>query len=162
MEQLRVYHLQTHKVVSTKHDRTLVIESILVKLTSILSLKKYSAFLKQEAIIKDNPPKIVKVLIEGKDAGEKEKQTAQAIVDEILKLPTKQLSYKQKFEDLEKRIALMEVPKEAPNKPESPVIDSIREQLKVKAKELNIAFRSNLGNEKLLLKIQDIEPEYEI
>lgn len=159
MEPLRVYHLQTHKVVSiSKEDRMPVIESILVKLTSILSLKKYSLFLKQEAIIKGNPPKVIKVLIDGKDAGNEERYKAQAIVDEIVKPQTKQLSDKQKIQDLEKRIALMEVPK----KKESPAIDTTREQLEAKAIELNIAFRSNLGNEKLLLKIQDIEPEYVI
>jgi hypothetical protein len=136
-----------------------IIESILVKLTGILSLKKYCSFLKQERVIKDKPPTIVKVLIEDKDAGEDEKRTAQLIVNEILKPPTKQLSYKQKFEELEKRLSLMEVSKDEPKKP---VIDSTREQLEAKAKGLNITFRSNLGNEKLLLKIQEIEPEYEI
>lgn len=170
MEPLRVYHLQTHKVTSIdKASRMPVIESILVKLTGILSLQKHSLFLKQESIIPKNPPYIKRVLIDGKDAGEEEKRIAQAILTEGLKPADKKLSDKEALEkqeklniELEKRLAALETPLKEVNGENSKEIDNIREQLKAKATSLNITFRSNLGNEKLLLKIQDIEPEFEI
>lgn len=175
MEQLRVYHLQTHKVASiNKKDSMPVIESILVKLTSILSLKKYCLFLTQERVIEKNPPKITKVLIDGKDAGEDEMRTAQATMDEILKPAEKKLSYKEAFEDQEKKTIELEKRLQALEVPKLEMIDSSdlelrkaeddkrKEMLRAKATELNIAFRSNLGDEKLLLKIQEIEPEYKI
>ena len=148
MEPLRVYHLQTHKVTSiNKVDRMPVIESILVKLTGILSLKKYSSFLKQDGIIAKKPPYIKLVLIDGKDAGEDEKREAQAMMDEILKSSEKKLSDKEAFEaqkkrndELEKRLAALETPKKAIGA-STIEIDSIREQLKDKANELNITFR---------------------
>ena len=168
MESLRVYHLQLNKVASLdKISRMPVIESILVKLTGILELKKYCLYLKQESTIPENPPYIKKVLIDEKDAGEDEKQKAQAILAEILKPAEKKLSYKEAFEEQEKRnielgkrLAALETHKQ--DGVESPEIDNIREQLKAKATSLNITFRSNLGNEKLLLKIQDIEPEFQL
>ena len=177
MEPLRVYHLQTNKVVSTDPiSRESITESILVKLTGILSLKKYSLFLKQESTIPKNPPYIKRVLIDGKDAGEEEKRTAQEILTETLKPADKKLSYKQAFEEQEKlnvelgkRLAALEEPKtEAYNNgpeiviPKAKRLFSDKELLQAKANDLQIKFRSNLGNEKLLLKIQDIEPEFEI
>ena len=175
MEPRRVYHLQTHKVTSIGEDRTSKIESILVKLDSTHLLQKYCLFLKQDGIIKSKPPTIVKILIITKDgekeiikeAGEDEKEKAQSIVDEILKPSPKKTNYKEAYEEQQKRIDKLEkLFEEKEGKPgsviETPVTNPVREQLEAKAKELNIAFRSNVGNEKLLMKIQDIQPEYEI
>ena len=167
MEQLKVYHLQTHRASGIGADKITKYEHILVKLSGILLLKKYCKFLPQDGILTSNPPTIKNVLINGQNAGVEEIQAAQKIVDDLLKVPEKKRNFQDAFEDQKKRNDRLEQRLEALETPEEKSVTSTflptrKEILQAKAKELNIVFRSNLGNEKLLSKIIEIEPEYEI
>lgn len=182
--ELRTYHLRTWRVSGHEKDLTPKIEDITVKLQGgINTLEKYCKFLLVRGFMKSKPPQIVKVIERNKagkwiDLKESDIEEAQLIVDKVLSNSkvNEKIDYKSEFEEqkkridaLEKRLAARETPEtEAYNHGSVKVIEkakalfSEKELLQAKAKELNIDFRSNLGNEKLLLKIQDIEPEYKI
>lgn len=168
--ELRTYHLRTWRVSGLNSDMTPKIEDITVKLQGgIKALEKYCKFMTVRGFMKSKPPKIVKVIERKKDGKwidlkESDIAEAQVIVDQTLKKVESnvKIDYKSEFEgqkkrndDLEARLKALEGKPEEDKSPE-------REILEAKATELGIAFRSNIGDPKLLEKINEIEPDFKI
>ena len=167
--ELRTYHLRTWRVYSLNSDQTPKIEEITVKLQGgILELKKYCKFMTVRGFMKTKPPKIVKVIERNKagkwiDLKESDIAEAQLIVDEILKKVKSDVkvdykaeleSQKKRNDNLEARLKALEGKKQDKS-PE-------RELLETRANALKIAFRSNVGDDKLLEKIKEADPLFTI
>lgn len=145
--------LKTAKVTSHKPDATANILRTTVKLEDGDNFTKFLKYINTMGFLTSEPPTVVKVLVNGEVKHENEKY--QKLVKEALNpTPKNKEDYKAKYEDLLERLEALE----SGNTPKS----SDREILESKAKELGINFRSNIGDAKLLEKIQDVTPEFNI
>lgn len=159
--------VKTEKVVSHKDDMMPVIEVINQKISPELTFFKFVKYLPNQGY---KSATVVKVLDDDKEVDEVEKY--QTMIDESLKAKQSgAIDYKAESEkqaklnaELLKRIEAIETGnKEGYN---TPIMfeqrDKNREVLVQKAYELSITFRSNIGNAKLLEKIQEVEPEFKV
>lgn len=170
---MKVYHLQTKRVRGLNDDSTPKIEQIVVKLEGEANLQKYCKFMLYNGFVKTDPPRIIDVLErEGAEtvklSGKELKdyiEKGQSIVDNILKSngnANRVVDYKAEFEkqlkvnnDLELRLRLLEDKNN--NK-----VDEKRASLIEKANELQIKFAKNTSSDKLLEKIQEVEPLFKL
>lgn len=165
-----VIHLKTARVYATNEDSTPKIERTTVKLEDGDNFLKFVKHMHLRGFIKSEPPFVDKVLrLKGKEYVEIDKKPWQDIVEKALadkkpmesKIDYKHLSEKQTKEisqlkanndSFEERLKKLEGSPD--DKSES------RKALELKATELKIKFRDNIGDAKLLEKIKLIEPEY--
>lgn len=166
---LKVYHLRVRKVQSIGSDQTSKIGNNVIKLTGEDSFNKFIAHLPLSGYVKDQPPKIEKVLKRdnaGKctPLGDSEIKSAQERVDKILKelspgykkdIPdAKYDALEKKYEKLLARMDAKDSGKGSDEKSEQ------RKDLEVRAKELQIKFDGRTKDEKLIEKIKEIEPDF--
>ena len=95
---------------------------------------------KAETLVKDNPT----APIDYKKLSEKQ-------ASDIAALKARNSTFEERLNALENG-----------SNDQKPPVESIRKDLEVKANTLGISFRSNIGDAKLLTKIQEIEPEFKI
>jgi hypothetical protein len=170
--------VKTEKIIGHKNSGMPIIDVISQKISPELTFNKFIKYLPNQQYLKAT---VIKVLNDGKEVDEIEKY--QAMIDGSLKpevkageaIDYKALSEKQsaKMAEMMQRLEALEDKKEVDpidtilkeglkneaNKEDSKII---RMQLEDKANELNISFRANIGDTKLLEKIQAIEPEFNI
>jgi hypothetical protein len=171
----RVIWLKTARVYATDSDMTAKVERTTVKLEDGDNFNKFIKYIPLKGYKKDELPSIEKVM-ENKDGQwvEIDKQPWVEKLNEILKvvpvadekIDFKLLSERQANElkstkatlaAMNERLQALESKKQ--KKDETPASPE-RLKLEAKAKELNIKFMPIIGDEKLLAKIQKIEPEY--
>ena len=175
-------HLKTARVSSTDTDGTPKIERLTVKLTDGINFNKFVRHMYLQNYLKKEPPFVAKVIQEkGGEWVEIDKTPWQEIVEkELLSrgkpviIDYKALSEQQSKEieglksDFEDRLASLEKGKAEIKKDfqiaKSEIITnpSNRSKLEQKATELKVKFRTNIGDKKLLEKIQAIEPDFKI
>lgn len=151
--------VNTEKVVSHKGDGMPVLESIDQKISPELTFNKFIKYLPNQNY---KSATVIKVIEDGKEINEIGKY--QSMVDDVLKpkpsagasVDYKALSEKQssQLEEALKRIAALE--------DKGSEKSDYRVSLEVKAEELDISFRANIGDAKLLEKIQQIEPDFKL
>ena len=183
----RIVHVKAKRIVS--HDgvgKPVINESVikLIDQPEFLSLENRSPFAKFVKYMNMNKymenPKILEV-IDFDTRKPLDVEEYQKAIDEMAakskskeKIDYKKLAQEKELElkrmkdDFEQRLKALEKPvkkvtEKVIEKPVEVVIKKTdREILKAKATELNIKFKGNIGNAKLLEKIQAIEPEFKI
>jgi len=152
--------LNVKKVVSQKANGMPEIEETTIKISPEATINKYIKLIPNQNFAS---VEVIKVLDKGKEVNEIEKY--QALIDDTMEgskqekpIDYKALTEKQAdlIKNMEQRLAALEN-----NSSESGNSED-RLKLESKAKELNITFRSTIGDDNLLKKIQEIEPEYNI
>ena len=165
MAQLKAYHLKVTRLSGSDREGVNVFERDVVKLVGEIALQKYCKFLPVRGFYSKEPPVIVKVLERAgtkySDLGKGAIEEAQKVVNELIKIakgPVK-VDYKSEFEaqkkktdDLEARLKALE----GDNKSDQ------RKSLEDKANELLIKFRANIGDDKLIEKIKEVDPLFEV
>jgi hypothetical protein len=167
--------VETKKVVAHKGNGMPVIETIKQKINPELTFNKFVRLLPNQGYMSATVLEVIKTKFEQKEEdGEKfqvakhsnldEVEKYQAMIDERLKPETKPgeaIDYKAKSEkqeallkELEERLRALE-DKGSEKSPE-------RVNMEDKANELGITFRSNIGDEKLLGKIKEVQPDFEV
>jgi len=163
----KVIYLKVAKVGSQNSDMTTSIERTEVTLEEGKNFNNFVKHLHVQNDIDSEPPHVTKVVIvkNGKvidndvDKAPYQKQVEAAL--DKMKNPNKVIDYKAESEKQSKLNAdLLERLEALENKGNEKSDD--REALEDKANELEISFRSTIGDEKLLKKIQDIEPDYKL
>ena len=184
-----VIHLKTARVYGNNADMTPKVERTTVKLEDGDNFNKFVKHMHLKGYMKSEPPVVVKVLQKdekGKyqeiDKTKWQNQVAQAVQEngvpakvdykaEYEKQKAQNAGIMERLEALEqiKPIeATLEVTKSSTLTDDiNEVIDANnaqnkRDLLEVKAKELNITFRANIGDAKLLEKIQAVEPDFKL
>lgn len=164
---VQAFQLRVKRVSGLNNDMTPKIENILVKLVGATAVDKYCKHINIRGFIKADPPRIEKVLFRN-DEGEwvedkkEEIEKAQVIVDKYTvnkNILSKDVDYKTELEDQKKRNDDLESRLKAL---EGNGKSDEREALEVKANELEIKFRANIGDDKLLEKIKEVDPEYKL
>jgi hypothetical protein len=150
--------VKTEKVTSHKTNGMPVVESITQKISPELTFKKFIKYLPNQNY---SSVTVVKVLEKGKELDQVKQY--QSEVDNVLspsnqvkgEIDYKALSEKQSSQlgDALKRIEALE------GKDDN---SEDRKALEGKANELNITFRSNIGDDNLLKKINEIEPDFKL
>lgn len=170
---MKTIHLKTARVSGLNSDNTSIIERITVKLEEGKSFNNFIKHLPLIGLIKNEPPKVVKVL-EFKAGKYKEIDTKphQALVDAAIapKLgDTQSVDFKAKYEKQageiqELRDLIAKMQPETPSEEDEDLIGgpTQREQLETKANELEITFNKAIGDEKLLERIQGVDPDFNI
>jgi hypothetical protein len=182
----RVIWLKTARVSGHNPDNTAKVERITNKLEDGDNFNKFIRYLNLKGLMTSEPPTIEKVM-ENQDGKwvvinpqpwiEKLKE-ALVVVPDDAKTDFKLLSEKQAKEieslkvnnqSFEERLKALESNKEEnivlknqdgeiiTGKDEVPIL---RASLETKANELGIKFRENIGNDKLIAKIIEVEPEF--
>ena len=181
-----VVHLKTARVYAHDNDGSPKIERLITKLANGKPFFNFVKHLHLKGFLKSEPPKIVRVLlIKDGEYSETDKTPWQKYIDETIaaKKKTEKVDYKELSEqqgneikklkanndEFEARLKSLEDKKaeplskeEEPKKEDSSPVISDRTFLETKAKELKIKFRNNIGNAKLLEKIQAIEPDFKL
>jgi len=180
----RIIHVETKKIVSHDSVGNPIVEKSLVKLIdhpeyldplNRSSFAKFMKYLNANRYMEN--PLIVKVVdfdakkeldkedyqnaIDAKRAEAKSKKKIdykKLAENQELEIKRMKIDFEERLKDLEARSKEQVEPKKysEQEKPDN------RTLLKQKADELNIAYRGNIGNVKLLEKIQEIEPEFKI
>ena len=162
-----IIYLKVAKVGSQNADMTTLVERNTITLEAGKNFNNFVKHLHVQNYINTEPPVVVKVIemVDGKIKSELDKSQYQKQVQEALdkmKNPTGQIDYKKESEKQSKVNAdLLERLEALENKGDNDKSED-REALEAKAKELGIEFRSNIGDNKLLEKIQKIEPDYKL
>lgn len=151
--------VKTKKVVSHKENGEAVYEETRIPLSPELTFNKFVKYIHNQGYVSVD---VIEVLDNGKSVDEVDKYNKK--IQEVLRpksnpgqdIDYKALSEKQNalLQELQERLSLLE--DKSNNKTES------RIKLEAKANDLNISFRANIGDEKLLEKIKEIEPEFEV
>lgn len=161
MKKEKVVHFRTKKIVSHDGKGMPEIEDNVIKVSPEFQATRYVNLINMQNFLSVD---VVKVLqrdgekSEFKEIDEIEKW--QSMIDNKLKAPEKVKDYKKAYEDQNKDIENLKaqmaelLADKASNNP--------RLKLEAKANELEISFRSTIGDDKLLLKIQEIEPEFKL
>lgn len=152
--------VRTSKVVSHKGDGMPELEVIDQKISPEVTFNKFIEFLPIQNYSK---AEVIRVLEDGKELDEVEKY--QEMVNKSLKPDVKfgdSVDYKALSEKQSEMMARMEQRLAALEEKKEPKATGQREAIESKANELNISFRSNIGDEKLLDKIREIEPNFEL
>lgn len=159
--------VETKKVVAHKADGMPVIETIKQKINPELTFNKWVDFLPNQGYTSVKVLEVINTVFENnkpKHSNLDEIEKYQSIIDEKLSPETKageSIDYKAKSEKQEALLAeMMERLKALEDKGDDKSDDRVK--LESKAKELNISFRSNIGDEKLLEKIKEVEPKFEV
>lgn len=153
--------VKTEKVTSHKGDGMPVIETITQKISPELTFNKFIKYLLNQNY---KSTTVIKVLKDDKEVSEVKKY--QDKIDYVLSSANKTkgqtdykaLSEKQSDQLTEalKRIEALE------DKGQNEDNTEDRKKLETKARELNITFKANIGDEKLLVKIIEIEPNFKL
>lgn len=167
----RVIWIKTARVYAQDSDMTAKVERTTVKLEDGDNFNKFVKYANLKGYKKDEPPYIEKVMdlvddkwVEVDKAAYSEKLNAALKVE----IPTEKIDFKAlaekqakelettktMLEELSERMKSLEEKKQVEADPE------LRSKLETKATELGIKFRDNIGNEKLLAKINEIEPDF--
>lgn len=161
--------VNTEKVVSHKGDGMPVIETIEQKISPELTFNK---FIKYLSIQNYSKVTVIGVLKNGKKVKEIDKH--QAMVDQALRskeVKDKPIDYKALSEkqadlmaNMENRLQALEGtnPTDEELLEQKKKAEECRLKLEIKAEELKIEFSPNIGDENLLKKIQEVEPEFNI
>lgn len=167
--------VETKKVIAHKADGMPVIETIKQKLNPELTFNKFARLLPNQGYTSAKVIDVISTSFENKEENGKKFQVAkhtkldeidkyQSMIDERLKPTTKageSIDYKAKSE---KQEALLKELEERLRALENKGYEKSPERAKIedKANELGISFRANIGDEKLLEKIKEVEPEFEV
>jgi hypothetical protein len=169
--------VETKKVVSHDGKGMPVIETIKQKINPELTFNKFVRFLPNQGYAEVNVLEVIETKFETKEEdGRKfqvpkhsklnEVEKYQARINEVLKpeaKPGDAIDYKAKSEKQEAQLKEMMARLQALEEKNKPVdISEYRLKLETKAKELEITFRSNIGDEKLLEKIKEVQPDFEV
>lgn len=159
--------VETKKVVAHKADGMPVIETIKQKLSPELTFNKFVRLLPNQGYTSAKVVKVLETSFVDNKPNHKELDEIdkyQAMIDDRIKPTAKAgepIDYKAKSEkqeallkELEERLRALEK-KGSEKSPE-------RANIEDKANELGISFRANIGDEKLLEKIKEVEPEFEV
>lgn len=150
----------TKKVTSHKGNGMPVIETIEQKISPELTFNKFVKYLPNQNY---NSATVIRVLQDGKEVNEIDKY--QEMINDGLN-PENQVKGATDYKALSEKQSnqLTEALKriEALEGKGSEEVSEDRKKIELKAKELNITFRSNIGDEKLLAKITEIEPDFKL
>ena len=154
--------VETKKVVAQQENGELVIDTVKQKLSPEPTFLKFVKYLPSQGY---KSVEVLKVLKGEQGQTElKEVDKYQAMVDEALKpadntpVDYKALSEKQSsiIDNLAKRLEALESKSAKTDKSE------YRLSLEAKAKELNISLRGKITDEKLLEKIKELDPSFDV
>ena len=164
-----VIYLKTSKVFGYHGNGLPKIEKSTVKLESVRAFPNFIRHISANKYTEN--PIVEKVIeIENGKINEIDVSLYQDIINKALKKETlkNDTDYKKLAEDQAAKIALLEEKfskleaKSNNESSEENELSNIRESLEQKANELNITFRSSIGDKKLLAKIQEIEPDFKL
>ena len=164
-----VIYLKTSKVFGYHSNGLPKIEKSTVKLESVRAFPNFIRHISANKYTEN--PIVEKVIeIENGKINEIDASLYQDIINKALKTETlkNDTDYKKLAEDQAAKIALLEEKfskleaKSNNESSEENELSNIRELLEQKANELNITFRSSIGDKKLLAKIQEIEQDFEV
>jgi len=164
-----VIYLKTSKVFGYHGNGLPKIEKSTVKLESVRAFPNFIRHISANKYTEN--PIVEKVIeIENGKINEIDVSLYQDIINKALKKETlkNDTDYKKLAEDQAAKIALLEEKfskleaKSNNESSEENELSNIRELLEQKANELNITFRSSIGDKKLLAKIQEIEQDFEV
>ena len=171
---MNLIYLKVAKVGTQNADMTTSIERTVVTLESGKNFDNFVKHLHVQNYIKSEPPTVIKV-VEWKDGKEGEEVDKKPYVEQVDNafnkaynpgeaIDYKALSEKQsaKISEMEQRFAAFEERLKQAEGNKSGSDSENRANLEEKAKELNIQFRANIGDDKLLAKIHEVEPEYKL
>ena len=162
----KVIYLKVAKVGSQNSDMTTSIERTEITLEEGKNFNNFVKHLHVQNYIMNEPPHVTKVVEvkNGKVGAEIDKEPFQKQVEEALnkiKNPSAEVDYKAESEKQAKLNAdLLERLEALENKGNDKSDERI--SLENKANELNVSFRSTIGDEKLLAKINEVEPDYKL
>lgn len=169
--------VETKKVVSHDGKGMPVIETIKQKINPELTFNKFVRLLPNQGYAEAKVLEVIQTTFETKEENGKkfpvakhsnldEVEKYQAMIDERLKPETKPgdaIDYKAKSEKQEAQLKeMMERLKALEEKQGGQVTSDMRQKLEAKANELEITFRSNIGDEKLLEKIREVQPDFKV
>ena len=164
-----VIYLKTSKVFGYHGNGLPKIEKSTVKLESVRAFPNFIRHISANKYTEN--PIVEKVIeIENGKINEIGVSLYQDIINKALKTETlkNDTDYKKLAEEQAAKIALLEEKfnkleaKSNNESSEENELSNIRELLEQKANELNITFRSSIGDKKLLAKIQEIEQDFEV
>jgi hypothetical protein len=145
----------TKKIVAHKENGTPITEEIKQKLSPEMTFNKFLKYLSNQYYTSVT----VVEAFEGKKALDV-KEYQEKVDNAMEKKQSDRIDYKalseKQSKQLEEALKRLEVLENKSTK------DNARERLEAKAIELEISFRANIGNDKLLAKIQEIEPDFEL
>lgn len=145
-------HVKTKKVVSHNAQNESVYETIVQKIGPEATFNKFAKLLPNQGYAS---AEVIKVIEDGKEVDLIEKY--QSMLDIKPKIQDEKIDYKGLAEKQGKLLEEMEARLKA-LEGDSKSEDRIK--LESKANELEINFRANIGDSKLLEKIQEKEPEF--
>lgn len=162
-----VIYLQVSKVGMQNNDMTTDVETTVISLNDGKCFTNFVKHLNVQNFLtaEGRKPEVIKVdeVVNGKvvktglDVTKYQKQ----VTDKLNELTDNSpVDYKAKSEKQDDLIAKLTARLDAIDDIKKP--SGNREALELKAKELNIDFRATLGDEKLMDRIKEIEPEFEI
>lgn len=151
--------VKTEKVVAHQENGMPKIETITQSISPEATFKKFLQFLPNQNY---KSATVVKVFEDGEEVNKVDEY--QSKVDAALETKHQfgeKVDYKSKSEKLEAKLSeVLERLEALESNKGSNNLD--RGALESKATELNITFRSNIGDDKLLAKIKEIEPNFEL
>lgn len=160
---MKTIYVQTKRVVSHNNDQTPIYEEIVQKLDEN-SFKKFIKYLPYQNYVSAIVNKVIDINKNGEIKKLNEIKVYQELVNQSKldkKGKTPQELYeeeKKRNDNLEKRLQELEKQSNVSNN----FTDDQRVILKTKAEELKIDFNKKIESQKLLEKIQQVEPEFKL
>lgn len=161
-----VIHLKTARVYGNNADMTPKVERTTVKLEDGDNFNKFVKHMHLKGFMESEPPTVSKVLQKNKEGKYQEidKTKWQLQVNKAVQskgVPAK-VDYKAEYEKQKAQNAGILERLEALESEKTKIKSSERIALEEKANRLEVKFRDNIGDTKLLEKIQAIEPDFKL
>lgn len=166
----RVIWVKTARVYAQDSDMTAKVERTTVKLEEGDNFNKFVKYANLKGYKKDEPPYIEKVMdsVDGKWVEVDKTAYSEKLIAALkTEIPTEKIDFKALAEtqakELESTKSMLNELAERMKALEEKKIEAdpeLRAKLETKATELGIKFRENIGNEKLLAKINEVEPDF--